>query len=98
MFDFFKEGICKILKDLGVGWVGDVFVDKKAVMIIEGGWMILFLNDRKILKDLYGIVEFFVGLVGKLIMVFIVVYVMSKNLKYKFEVFKFIRFLIGEGG
>lgn len=96
--DLFKEGICKTPKDLGAGWVGDAFADKKAAMTIEGGWMIPFLNDRKIPKDQYGIAELPAGPAGKSTMAFTVAYVMSKNSKHKPEAFKLIRFLTGEGG
>jgi len=96
--DLFKEGICKTPKDLGAGWVGDAFADKKAAMTIEGGWMIPFLNERKIPKDSYGIAELPAGPAGKSTMAFTVAYVMSKNSKHKPEAFKLIRFLTGEGG
>ncbi|MEZ0537496.1 extracellular solute-binding protein [Caldicellulosiruptoraceae bacterium PP1] len=96
--NLFKDGICKTPKDLGAGWVGDAFADKKAAMTIEGGWMIPFLNDRKISKDSYGIAELPVGPQGKSTMAFTVAYVLSKNSKHKDEAFKLIRFLTGEGG
>ncbi|MCX7904040.1 MAG: ABC transporter substrate-binding protein [Caloramator sp.] len=88
-----KKGYAATPKELGVGWNGDALAQKKAAMVIEGGWMIPFMKDAA--PDVnYGIAKLPKGdKEGDL--VFTVAYVMSSRSKNKTEAAEVIKFLTG---
>ncbi|KXZ39258.1 carbohydrate ABC transporter substrate-binding protein, CUT1 family [Alkalithermobacter thermoalcaliphilus JW-YL-7 = DSM 7308] len=93
-FSILKDGYAKQPQELGVGWNGDALAQRKAAMVIEGGWMIPFMKEAG--PDVnYGIAKLPRGnQEGNL--AFTVGYAMSANSKYKEESAKLINFLTGK--
>lgn len=61
---YFVDGMFVYVKDVGVGWGGEVFGKEFVVMVIEGNWIIgVLLNDYSSFE--YIVVEFFEGFGGK---------------------------------
>lgn len=91
-----KDKVADTPENMGEGWSGDAFAAKKAAMVIEGGWMIPFLDEKD--PDFeYGIAELPAGKT-KATMCFTVAYVMKKKSNHKDEAFKLINFLTGPEG
>lgn len=74
---------------------GDVFANRKAAMVIEGGWLIPFLKKKA--PDLkYGVAQLPSGPKGRGNLLFVVAYSISKDCKYPEEAFMLINHLTSQ--
>jgi multiple sugar transport system substrate-binding protein len=93
-YSLLKKGYAATPKDLGDGWSGDSLAHGNAAMVIEGGWMIPFMNEAAP-NVKYGIAKLPKG-DQEAGLAFTVAYVMSKNSKNKEAAAKVIKFLTGK--
>lgn len=89
-FELYEEGYAITPKDIGGG---DIFGSRNAAMVMEGPWMLPFLNEN--FKDLnYGIVEMPLDKLGnKGTAAFVVSYSINKNSKVKESARIFLDFI-----
>lgn len=83
--------------DVGAEWGGDMFGTERASMIIEGNWMIEFMEDA--FPDVeYGVVEIPTIEDERSTMAYTVSYSMNKESEQKDEAWQLIEFLTGKEG
>ncbi|SES26222.1 ABC transporter substrate-binding protein [Salipaludibacillus aurantiacus] len=83
--------------DVGAEWGGDMFGTERASMIIEGNWMIEFMEDA--FPDVnYGVVEVPTINDNKGTMAYTVSYSMNEASEQKEEAWQLIEFLTGKEG
>lgn len=90
-YSLIKKGYAAVPKDMGAGWQGDALAQKKAAMVIEGGWLIPFMKDAAPAVN-YGIAKLPKG-DKEADLAFTVAYVMSKKAKNKEAAATVINFL-----
>ncbi|WHY85654.1 extracellular solute-binding protein [Neobacillus novalis] len=97
LIDGHKEGYLKNAKiDLGVDWAGAAFGTNKAVMMIEGNWVLSALKtDYPTVK--YEALEAPTVNGNKETMTFTVGYAISKDSKHKKTATEFINYMTGDG-
>ncbi len=83
--------------DIGAEWGGDMFGTGRASMILEGNWMIEFMEDAFPEVD-YGVVEVPVIEDERSTMAYTVSYSMNAESEVKEEAWQLIEFLTGEDG
>ncbi|PTL38017.1 ABC transporter substrate-binding protein [Alkalicoccus saliphilus] len=83
--------------DVGAEWGGDMFGTERASMIIEGNWMIEFMEDAFPEVD-YGVVEIPKIEEERSTMAYTVSYSMNAASEKKEEAWQLIEFLTGEEG
>lgn len=82
--------------DVGAGWGGDMFGTERASMIIEGNWMIEFMEDAFPDVD-YGVVE--IPVINEpATMAYTVAYSMNNQSEVKDEAWQLIEYLTGKEG
>lgn len=92
-----EKGIGASPADVGAEWGGDMFGTERASMIIEGNWMIEFMEDA--FPDVnYGVVEIPTIEDQKQTMAYTVSYSMNKESEVKEEAWQLIEFLTGKEG
>lgn len=97
LFDAAGEGKVKTVQDLGVGWNGDAFGNGKTAIMLEGNWVIGFLNEN--FPDIdYGVMEIPAYKGEKGTMTFTVGYAMNSNSKNPELGKEFIKYATGEQG
>ncbi|HEY8347048.1 MAG TPA: ABC transporter substrate-binding protein [Symbiobacteriaceae bacterium] len=90
-----KDKVAATPKALGAEWAGDALAKGKAAMVLEGHWMIPFLQEAAPnLK--YGVAELPAGPKGKSNFVFTVAYAVSKDSKHPDAAFKLVNYLTSE--
>jgi multiple sugar transport system substrate-binding protein len=91
-----QSGLARTPGQLGVGWCGEALGKEKAAIVIEGNWIIGFMNDD------YPSVRFTVwpmvrnkqqGNLG-----FTVAYAIGKDSRNKQQAWRLLRFLVGKQG
>ncbi|PYZ93999.1 ABC transporter substrate-binding protein [Salipaludibacillus keqinensis] len=83
--------------DVGAEWGGDMFGTERASMIIEGNWMIEFMEDA--FPDVnYGVVEIPMIEDERQTMAYTVSYSMNAQSEQKDEAWKLVEFLTGKEG
>lgn len=83
--------------DVGAEWGGDMFGTERASMIIEGNWMIEFMEDAFPEVE-YGVVEIPTTEEERHTMAYTVAYSMNADSEYKEEAWELIEFLTGPEG
>ena len=83
--------------EIGANWGGEMFGQEKASMVIEGNWMIPFLEETFPNVE-YGTAEVPAVNGKKGTMAYTVSYVMNKQSEHKEEAWKLISYLTGKEG
>ena len=93
------DGIAAQPSDLDSGWPGEAFGKESAAMVVEGNWIVPFLNDNY--PDLnYGVTELPEGPAGHATMAFTVCYGVPANIsdERKEAAFELVNYLTGPEG
>jgi multiple sugar transport system substrate-binding protein len=97
IYNVAKKGLIKTPAELGVGWNGDAFGNGKCAIMIEGNWVLGFLQTNFPAID-FGIKEVPAFKGDKATMVFTVGYAINKETKVKAASVEFIKFATGTEG
>lgn len=97
LYDAAAAGKVKTVQDLGVGWNGDAFGNEKTAIMIEGNWVIGFMNEN--FSDVeYGVVELPVYKGESGTMTFTVGYALNAASKNSADAQEFIKYATGQDG
>ncbi len=92
-----EKGYAAQPSDLSTGWPGEAFGQGKAAMVVEGNWIMSYLNDQ--FPNLnFGVAELPAGPAGKATMAFTVCYAAPANGKNATASWDLINFLTGADG